>query len=303
ADLRCTINAIFFAIVQIAVAAKFQCMKQLTVGRHLTSPSTVVSSPRRLSLQSITVRKEQGGVLTLAAVMESTNSFAALCAVGDDETVATSGVSKVEKSTESSTSSQDGPEKQQRSGPRKLRNPLCWIDLEMTGLDIEKDTIIEVACIMTDGDLKIQVQGPEAAIHQDDSVLASMNDWCKEHHGKSGLTQRVRDSKRTMAEVEEELLGFISQHADENMAQLAGNSVHVDRMFLLKHMPRVVAYLNYRIVDVSSIKELARRWFPIAYKKAPRKTLAHTALSDIRESIEELKYYRTAVFKSPNQCK
>ncbi|EFJ43019.1 hypothetical protein VOLCADRAFT_66302 [Volvox carteri f. nagariensis] len=186
-------------------------------------------------------------------------------------------------------------------GELKLRNPLVWVDLEMTGLDIERDTIIEVACIITDGDLKHEVLGPATAIHADDDVLDNMNAWCKEHHGKSGLTQRVRETHVTMAQAEDELLAFISGHTTENMAQLAGNSIHVDRMFLLKYMPRVVAYLNYRIVDVSSIKELARRWYPKAYKNAPRKKLAHTALSDIRESIEELKYYRKTVFRTPTK--
>ncbi|GLC45760.1 hypothetical protein PLESTB_000501600 [Pleodorina starrii] len=237
-----------------------------------------------------------------ALVSMASNSFAALESVGDDETVATSSLAVADNTTDSSASSQDGGEKASRKG-EKLRNPLVWVDLEMTGLDVERDTIIEVACIITDGDLKREVMGPATAIHADDSVLDSMNEWCKEHHGKSGLTQRVRESTVTMAQAEEALLAFISEHTQENMAQLAGNSIHVDRMFLLKHMPRVVAYLNYRIVDVSSIKELARRWFPKAHRAAPRKKLAHTALSDIKESIEELRYFRKAVFKSPNQCK
>ncbi|PNW77183.1 hypothetical protein CHLRE_10g425800v5 [Chlamydomonas reinhardtii] len=230
------------------------------------------------------------------------NSFAALDAVGDDESVATASVHKEEPAE--SCSSHDEQEKESTSGGRrKLRNPLVWVDLEMTGLDIEKDTIIEMACIITDGELERSVQGPATAIHHSDAVLEGMNDWCKEHHGASGLTQRVRDSRVDMGAAEQMLLDFIAEHTEEGMAQLAGNSVHVDRIFLLKHMPRVVAHLNYRIVDVSSIKELARRWFPKTYRKAPRKTLAHTALSDIKESIEELKYYRKAVFKDPRQCK
>ncbi|KAG2446222.1 hypothetical protein HXX76_000814 [Chlamydomonas incerta] len=232
------------------------------------------------------------------------NSFAALDAVGDDESVATASVP--EKEPVESCSSHDEQEKESTSGSgrrHRLRNPLVWVDLEMTGLDIEKDTIIEMACIITDGDLERSVQGPATAIHHSDEVLEHMNDWCKEHHGASGLTARVRQSTVDMAAAEEMLLGFIAEHTEEGMAQLAGNSVHVDRIFLLKHMPRVVAHLNYRIVDVSSIKELARRWFPKTYRKAPRKALAHTALSDIKESIEELKYYRKAVFKDPRQCK
>ncbi|KAG2440451.1 hypothetical protein HYH02_010333 [Chlamydomonas schloesseri] len=233
------------------------------------------------------------------------NSFAALDAVGDDESVATAS-SVQEKEPVESCSSHDEQEKDSASGSgrrRTLRNPLVWVDLEMTGLDIEKDTIIEVAVIITDGDLERSVQGPATAIHHSDEVLGAMNEWCIQHHGASGLTQRCRDSKVDMAAAEQMVLDFITEHTEEGAAQLAGNSVHVDRMFLLKHMPRVVAHLSYRIVDVSSIKELARRWFPKTYRKAPRKALAHTALSDIKESIEELKYYRKAVFKDPRQCK
>ncbi|GIL64900.1 hypothetical protein Vafri_18738 [Volvox africanus] len=236
----------------------------------------------------------------MAAVSKAaTNFFGALESIGDDESMTAAGAAV--KYADSPPTSQDGVEKQHGKEDLKLRNPLVWVDLEMTGLDVERDTIIEVACIITDGDLSNEVLGPDTAIHADDSVLDAMNEWCKEHHGKSGLTQRVRESRVTMAEAEEALLAFISEHTCENMAQLAGSSVHVDRMFMLKHMPRVVAYLNYRIVDVSSIKELARRWFPKAYRSAPRKKLAHTALSDIRESIEELRYYRKAVFKTPTK--
>ncbi|PNH00755.1 putative oligoribonuclease [Tetrabaena socialis] len=147
------------------------------------------------------------------------------------------------------------------------------------------------------------LQGPCLAIHHDEEVLANMNAWCIEHHGKSGLTQRVRESTTSLAEAEDQLLAFLVEHTAENAAQLAGNSIHVDRMFLYRYMPRVVAHLSYRIVDVSSIKEVARRWFPQTYRKAPRKELKHTAESDIRESISELKFYRKAVFKDPKQCK
>ncbi|KAG2497887.1 hypothetical protein HYH03_004153 [Edaphochlamys debaryana] len=230
--------------------------------------------------------------------MSQSNSFAALD--GADEEVS---MASVQKSADSGSSQDEAKHGGTGVVRRRLKNPLVWVDLEMTGLDVERDTIIEVACIITDGDLGKEVQGPATAIHHSDAVLESMNDWCKEHHGKSGLTQRVRESTVSMEQAEQDLLDFVQQHCEEGMAQLAGNSIHVDRMFLLKYMPRVTSYLNYRIVDVSSIKELSRRWFPQAYRKAPRKKLAHTALSDIRESIEELRYYRKTVFKSPNQCK
>ncbi|KAL6763974.1 ribonuclease H-like domain-containing protein [Haematococcus lacustris] len=186
----------------------------------------------------------------------------------------------------------------------RFENPLVWVDLEMTGLDIEKDTIIEIAVIITDGDLKEEAVGPALAIHASEEVLAGMNEWCIEHHGQSGLTQRVRDSAVTMQQAEEQVMAFIQQYVSEaGTAQMAGNSVHVDRMFLNKHMPTLVSFLSYRIVDVSSVKELARRWFPKEYRQAPRKKLAHTALSDIKESLAELRYYRKAVFKSGGSSK
>lgn len=235
----------------------------------------------------------------------TSNSFAALADAGEDVPVATTSkaVTKDDASTHSDEDDAGASSSQPGRKGKKLKFPLIWIDLEMTGLDISKDTIIELACIATDGELQTQIQGPALAIHHSDEVLENMNDWCKEHHGKSGLTQRVRDSKVTMEEAEQQLLAFIQQHADEGGAQLAGNSVHIDRIYLAKYMPSVVTYLSYRIVDVSSIKELTKRWFFNVYKKVPRKTLAHTALSDIRESIDELKYYRRTIFKDPRQVK
>lgn len=191
--------------------------------------------------------------------------------------------------------SEDGD--QNGATKKQLKNPLVWIDLEMTGLDIAKDTVIEIAVIVTDGDLAVMKEGPALAIHHGDDVLDAMNDWCKEHHGKSGLTQRVRESTVNMAQAEAMVLDFIKQWVpDQNMAQLAGNSIHVDRMFLVRHMPELVNHLNYRVVDVSTVKELARRWCYDLYRKAPRKASAHTALADIRESIDELKYYRRVLF-------
>eukprot|EP00798_Chlamydomonas_sp_ICE-L_P007753 gene7753-935_t len=178
----------------------------------------------------------------------------------------------------------------------KLKNPLVWIDLEMTGLEPDKDTILEIAVIVSDGNLSIILEGPSLVIHHDESVLKDMNAWCKEHHGKSGLSQKVLDSTVSMAEAEEQVLDFISTHIKSSTAQLAGNTIHMDRSFLLKYMPDLIEHLNYRVVDVSSIKELARRWYPSVYKKAPRKVMAHTALSDIWESIEELQYYRSTIF-------
>lgn len=178
-----------------------------------------------------------------------------------------------------------------------LRDPLVWIDLEMTGLDVEKDTIIEIACVITDGTLNRQIEGPSIAIHHPDDVLDGMGEWCREHHGRSGLTNRCRASLVSLADAERQVLEFIKQHIRPDTAQIAGNSVHVDKEFLKRHMPKLEDYLSYRILDVSTLKEICRRWYPKEWRKAPRKKNNHTALSDILESIEELKYYRTAIFK------
>ncbi|KAF8067293.1 Rexo2 [Scenedesmus sp. PABB004] len=179
----------------------------------------------------------------------------------------------------------------------KLKEPLVWIDLEMTGLDLDKDTIIEIAVLVTDGDLRQVVEGPNIAIYHPESVLAGMNAWCQEHHAKSGLVDRVRASSVGLAEAEAAVLAFVAEHTEFGAAQLAGNSVHVDRAFLQRHMPALLAHLHYRIIDVSSIKECTRRWRPSVSRKAPRKVGAHTALSDIKESLRELQYYKAALWR------
>ncbi|XP_037543552.1 small fragment nuclease [Nematolebias whitei] len=175
---------------------------------------------------------------------------------------------------------------------------MVWVDLEMTGLDIEKDQIIEMACIITDCDLNIVAEGPNLIIKQSDELLDGMSDWCKEHHGKSGLTQAVRDSKVILEQAEYEFLSFIRQHTPPGQCPLAGNSVHADKKFLDKYMPQFMHHLHYRIIDVSTIKELCRRWFPEEYQKGPHKSSTHRALEDIQESIKELQYYRASIFKA-----
>ncbi|XP_029375216.1 small fragment nuclease [Echeneis naucrates] len=175
---------------------------------------------------------------------------------------------------------------------------MVWVDLEMTGLDIEKDQIIEMACIITDSDLNILAQGPNLIINQPDELLEGMSDWCKEHHGKSGLIQGVRDSKITLEQAEYEFLSFVRQHTPPGQCPLAGNSVHADKRFLDKHMPQFMYHLHYRIIDVSTIKEICRRWFPEEYKMVPHKKANHRALDDIQESIKELQYYRANIFKA-----
>lgn len=173
---------------------------------------------------------------------------------------------------------------------------IVWMDLEMTGLDPERERIIEMATLVTDGDLNVVAEGPELVIHQDDALLEAMDEWNTTHHGESGLTERVRTSTTTEAEAERLTLEFVREHCRERLAPLAGNSIHQDRRFLVKYMPALDAYLHYRNVDVSTVKELVRRWYPRQHAAAPAKKEAHRALDDIRESIEELRYYRASVF-------
>jgi len=172
---------------------------------------------------------------------------------------------------------------------------LVWIDLEMTGLEPETDTIIEIATLVTDAQLNIIAEGPSIAIHQDDNVLANMNPWCIEQHGKSGLTQRVRDSKISMAKAEQETLDFVSEWVDEGVSPICGNSVSQDRRFLFKYMPKLQAFFHYRTIDVSTIKELTRRWQP-ELLEGFSKNGSHLAMDDIKDSVAELQFYRSRVF-------
>lgn len=174
---------------------------------------------------------------------------------------------------------------------------LVWVDLEMTGLDIDKDHILEMACLITDGQLNMLAKGPNLIIHQSDSVLSNMNEWSRVHHQRSGLTEACKKSKVSLQAAEMEMLSFVRQHTPPGKCALAGSSVHADRVFLMKHMPQFLHHLHYRIVDVSSFKEICRRWYPEDYLHAPVKKLCHRALDDIRESITELQYYRNAIFK------
>jgi len=174
------------------------------------------------------------------------------------------------------------------------KDNLVWMDLEMTGLDPEINTILEIATIVTDKNLNILAEGPNLAIHHDKQVLDDMNEWCKKQHGVSGLSDRVLASKTSLAQAEEQTLAFIRKYAAERTVPLCGNSIHQDRRFLVRYMPQLEAYLHYRIVDVSTIKELAGRWYPKI--KTPSKKGAHLAMDDVRESIAELRYYREQLF-------
>lgn len=172
---------------------------------------------------------------------------------------------------------------------------LVWLDLEMTGLNARVDVILEIATVITDHHLNIIDAGPELAIFANDKQLAGMNDWCKEHHYQSGLVDRVKQSTVSCREAEQGTLAFIKNYVAPETAPLCGNSIHQDRNFLRARMPELHGYLHYRNIDVSSLKELTYRWYP----DLPRfeKKNKHTALEDIYESIEELKYYRSEVFK------
>jgi len=168
---------------------------------------------------------------------------------------------------------------------------LVWMDLEMTGLDPDTDLIIEMATIVTDSELNVLSEGPVFAIATPEENLAAMDDWNQTHHSASGLLDRVRKSEVTLLEAEAETLAFLEHWVEKDSAPLCGNSIWQDRRFLSRHMPTLEAYLHYRIIDVSSLKELARRWRPDLLD-ALKKENTHTALSDIRESIAELRLYR-----------
>ena len=168
---------------------------------------------------------------------------------------------------------------------------LVWMDLEMTGLDPEHDVIIEIATIVTDGDLNIIAEGPVIAVKQPDVLLDAMDEWNTKTHGNSGLTERVRNSNADAREAERQTLAFLAQYVKAGTSPLCGNSIHQDRRFLVKYMPELEAYMHYRNIDVSTLKELAKRWNPEVVSSFQKKG-SHQALDDIRESIDEALHYR-----------
>lgn len=197
---------------------------------------------------------------------------------------------------------------------------IVWMDMEMTGLDINTDKIMEVSCIITDNQLQILAEEPSIVIHHPDNVLNAMNSWCLNTHTKvtycpklqkfrnvvkllfvylqTGLFTECQNSRTTLAEAENQLLEFLKNSGvPQSSAPLAGNTIYMDRMFLRKYMPLVDSYLNYRIIDVSSVKELCKRWNSRLFAKAPRKKNLHRGLDDIKESIEELRYYKPYMFR------
>jgi oligoribonuclease len=172
---------------------------------------------------------------------------------------------------------------------------LVWVDMEMSGLLPETDRILEIAMIVTDGDLNIVTEGPVFVVHQEDAVLDRMDTWNKGTHSKSGLIDKVKASTLTEADVEAACLAFLKQHVKSSISPMCGNTIHQDRRFMNRYMPNLEAYFHYRNIDVSTIKELCKRWQP-EVAKGFSKQQAHTALADIIESVEELRYYREKLF-------
>jgi oligoribonuclease len=174
--------------------------------------------------------------------------------------------------------------------------PIVWVDLEMTGLEPGRHAIVEIATLITDGELRVLAEGPSLVIHQPEEVLSQMDDYVRQMHTRSGLLDKIRASTVSLADAEEATAAFVERHAERGQSVLAGNSVWKDREFLSRSMPRVLSLLHYRILDVSTVKELARRWSPAAlYDKKKER---HRALDDIHESLDELRHYRATMFRS-----
>ncbi|MBE1299413.1 MAG: oligoribonuclease [Alteromonadaceae bacterium] len=175
------------------------------------------------------------------------------------------------------------------------KDNLVWMDLEMTGLDPDVCKVLEIATIVTDANLNILAEGPVLAIHQSNDILDNMDEWCTKTHGESGLTQRCKDSSITEADAIEQTIAFLEQYVPKGVSPLCGNSIGQDRRFLQRHMIELEEYFHYRIIDVSTIKELVKRWQPDVLDGFNKKGV-HLALDDIKESIEELVYYRQHIF-------
>jgi oligoribonuclease len=183
------------------------------------------------------------------------------------------------------------------SGELRQRDNLVWIDLEMTGLDPDTDSIIEIATVVTDKHLVVLAEGPVFAIHQPDRILAGMDDWNTRQHGESGLTARVRESTTTVEEAERSTLDFLRRYAQQGCSPMCGNSICQDRRFLVRHMPELVAFFHYRNLDVSTLKILAQLWAPEIAGRFDKQS-THLALADIHDSIREMRFYRERLLKS-----
>jgi oligoribonuclease len=195
----------------------------------------------------------------------------------------------------------DPPATARSSGPSSDDDRLVWVDLEMTGLDVDTDVIVEIACIVTDSNLEALDDGIQLVVHADADDRARMSDFVREMHRKSGLLPEIEKSPIDVAAAQDATLAYVKGHVrTPSTAPLCGNSIGTDRRFLAKYMRDLDEYLHYRSIDVSSLKELCRRWYPALYRKRPGKAEHHRALDDIRESIEELRYYRQAMFIPPD---
>ncbi len=176
---------------------------------------------------------------------------------------------------------------------------LAWMDLEMTGLDPTRHTIVEIATLLTDDDLELIAEGPDLIVHATDEELAAMDDFVTNMHTKSGLLEEIKASTISLEAAGEQTMDFLREHIPEaRVVPLCGNSIGTDRRFLATHLPEIEEFLHYRSVDVSTLKELARRWNPDVYAAAPKKAAGHRALDDIRESLDELRHYRSSLFVS-----
>ncbi|MCU1499986.1 MAG: orn [Acidimicrobiales bacterium] len=185
----------------------------------------------------------------------------------------------------------------------KVEQMLVWMDLEMTGLDAERHVIVEIATLITDDELNVVAEGPDLVVHATDAQLAEMDDVVVGMHTSSGLLEQIKASTITLEEAGAQTLAFIKEHiVDVRSTPLCGNSIGTDRRFLVKYLPEIEDYLHYRSVDVSTLKELARRWYPEVLASQPRKATAHRALDDIRESIAELAFYREELFVTAGQA-
>lgn len=184
------------------------------------------------------------------------------------------------------------------AGATYARRMLVWMDLEMTGLEPARDRIVEIATLVTDDDLAVVAEGPDLVVHQPEDALAGMDDVVREMHTRSGLLEAIRASSTSLAEAGAETLAFIREHVPEpRTVPLCGNSIGTDRRFLAVHLPEIEQHLHYRSIDVSTVKELARRWHPEALEAAPRKAGGHRAMDDIKESVAELDHYRRTLFR------
>lgn len=173
--------------------------------------------------------------------------------------------------------------------------PLIWLDMEMTGLEPDTDHVLEIATLVTNAELEVLAEGPDIVVHQPDEILDGMGEWCREHHGQSGLTEQCRRSTISLAEAEAQTIAFLQRYCEPGKSPLCGNSIGQDRRFIVRYMPALAKFLHYRSVDVTTIKELAWRWYPLAPGIAKAET--HRAMDDIRESLAELRHYRATVFR------